>query len=603
MSTLDANISFFSLTAGGALLALKLRDQFGGTAHLPRCHSIGCGRCSPFDSVNEILPERFQAGDAVVCIMAAGVVFRVLAPYLKDKHEDPAVIVVDEEGRFAVPMLGGHAAGANRLAGEIAAFLGGESVLTTSSDVQGLIAPDEVARLVGARVVNDLELRKVTSLLVNGATVCIESENDPGINGYEWVPSGHSNPVCSGRLLISHMADACEYELPTAKLVPQRVAIGVGCKRGTSAADIIAAVAKACGEASIDLLAIGRLASVEMKRDESGLAEAAEQLGVELSFFDPEDLEPLAGEGSVFVKEHAGTPAVSEPAAMLAAGPDATLVAGKRIQGGVTTALALARESLTLPDTGRGKGSIAVVGLGAGTGQLLTSEAAAVLAVADTVIGYRTYVEQVRELYPGKEFISGSMGAEIDRCRQALELSREGRHVALVSSGDPGVYGMAGPLLEMAGDQPVNVIPGVTAAQIAAARLGAPLMNDYISLSLSDLLTPREEVLRRVDVAGRSDLVICIYNPASKKRRPLFEEACAIVAGHRPADTVVGVVRKAGAVDEAVSIFTLGELAGRDVDMRSIIIIGNSRTRVVDGRMVTARGYESKEPDARSREA
>jgi precorrin-3B C17-methyltransferase len=279
---------------------------------------------------------------------------------------------------------------------------------------------------------------------------------------------------------------------------------------------------------------------------------------------------------------------------MLAAGSEAELIAGKTVRGQVTTAIALARESLTLPDTGAHKGSLAVVGLGAGTSQLLTGEAAVVLAAADVVIGYRTYVDQVRELYPGKEFISGSMGAELDRCREAMELAGSGMHVALVSSGDPGVYGMAGPVLELAGGEPVNIVPGVTAAQIAAGRLGAPLMNDYISLSLSDLLTPREEVLRRTEVAALSDMVICIYNPTSKKRQSLFEEACVIIAGHRPPDTVVGIVRKAGAADETVSVLTLGELAGSDVDMRSIIIIGNTRTRVIDGRMVTTRGYESK---------
>ncbi|MHB0914802.1 MAG: precorrin-3B C(17)-methyltransferase [Thermoleophilia bacterium] len=587
------NISIFSLTAGGALLALRLRDRFGGTAHLPRCHSLGCERCSPFDAIADILPQRFAAGDTVVCVMAAGIVFRLLGPHLKQKHDDPAVIVIDEDGNYVVPLLGGHAAGANRLAAAIADYLGGEAVLTTSSDVQGLTAPDEVARMLGARVADVLELRRVTSLLVNGDEVCIESEQEPCISGYRWIGGGADAEGCRGRLVISHAAGAPEGDLPTVKLVPQRVAAGVGCKRDTPAAEIIAAVEAACADAGIDPLAIGALASVGLKEDEPGLRQAAAAFASRLVFFPAEELDALDREGSDFVRQQTGTAAVSEPAALLAAGPEALLLAGKAPRGKVTTALALAPRSLTLPDDDE-PGSIAVVGIGAGSRQSLTREAAAALRKATTVIGYRTYIEQVREIYPDKEFIAGAMGAELDRCREALELARAGGKVALVSSGDAGIYGMAGPLLEMAGETPVTVVPGVTAAQLAAASLGAPLMNDYITISLSDLLTPREEVLRRMEAAARSDMVICLYNPTSRKRRPLFEAACSIIAEHRPGATVVGVVRKAGSADETLAVITLDELALAEVDMRSVVVIGNSMTRVIAGRMVTTRGYEKK---------
>jgi len=590
------NISFFSLTAGGALLALRLRERFGGTAHLPRCHSLGCERCAPFDAIADALPARFLAGDTVVAIMAAGIVFRLLSPHLGDKLSDPAVIVLDEEGRFATPLLGGHAAGANRLAEAIADFLGGEAVITTSSDVQGLTAPDEVARLLGARPADRLELRRVTSLLVNGDAVCIEAEEDPGVAGYRWLAPGESAGECRGRLLVSHAAVQSPDDIPTARLVPRRVAAGVGCKRGTGAREIIEAVQAACVQNGVDPLAVGVIASVSLKRDEAGIIEAAAALGARLAFYDAEELEALERPGSEFVREQTGTPAVSEPAALLAAGPGASLLAGKTASGPVTAALALASGSLdlTAPADGGGEGSVTVVGLGAGTRASLTARAAAALRCADTIIGYRTYVRQVQGMFPQKDFISGSMGAELERCREALELARSGRRVALVSSGDAGVYGMAGPLLEMAGEVPVEVVPGVTAAQLAAASLGAPLMNDYVTVSLSDLLTPRDEVLRRVEAAAAADLVICLYNPTSRKRQPLFLESCAIIAAHRPGDTVVGLVRKAGAPDEEAAVITLDELPGSGVDMRSVIIVGNSKTRVMDGRMVTTRGYEKK---------
>ena len=596
MKAPDDRLSFFSLTAGGALLALRLSERFGGNAHLPKCHSLGCERCSPFDAIADALPERFLAGDTVVCIMAAGIVFRLLGPHLGEKGSDPAVIVLDEDGRFVVPLLGGHAAGANLLAAEIADFLGGEAVLTTSSDVQGLTAPDEVARLLGASFAGQSKLRRVTSLLVNGEAVCIEADTDPVIEGYRWVAPGESDGACRGRLLVSHEAGTVPDDIPTVRLVIRRVAAGVGCKRGVPSTKIIAAIEAACNKAGIDPLAVGVIASADIKRDEPGLREAAAELGARLEFYSAGELEDLGRPGSDFVREQAGTPAVCEPAALKAAGGEGQLLAGKAAWGPVTTALALAPGSLTLtgPCDSRGAGSVTVIGIGSGNSQDLTAEADLALRQVDTIIGYRTYVEQVRKLYPGKQFISGTMGAEIDRCREALALARSGKRVAMVSSGDAGVYGMAGPLLEQAAGEPVAVIPGVTSAQLAGARLGAPLMNDYITLSLSDLLTPRDEVLRRLETAAASDMVICLYNPSSKKRQPLFKQAFAIIASYRPADTVVGMVRKAGTVDEEVSIFDLSGLSAREVDMRSIIIIGNSKTRVIDGRMVTTRGYKSK---------
>ena len=623
----NRGISYFSLTVGGALLALKLRDRFGGTAHLPRCHGMGCPRCDPFDSIAEALPERFRAGETLVCVMAAGIAFRVLAPHLVAKQSDPAVIIVDEGGRYVVPLLGGHAAGANRFAREIADFLGGDAVITTSSDVQGLTAPDEAARQLGLVVSDPVALRRVTALLVDGKPVCIESREDPRIDGYDWLPPGGDNSGYAGRLLITHEKKDGGGAIPTACLIPRVVVVGIGCRRGTPAAEISQAIETVCEKHGMDRRAIVRVASIDIKQDESGLIEAAAVLDADMVFFTAAELAALDRPGNSFVAGTVGTPAVCEPAALLAAGENAMLVSGKEVIGRVTVALAIESDDfrqvqpvptasatahtpeianetthphVTAHDATRSNrqnqapACVLVVGTGAGTAPLLTAAAAAALGEAEIIMGYRTYIEQVRPLFPDKKYITGSMGAEIDRCREALRLAAEGRTVALISSGDPGVYGMAGPLLELAGEAPVTIVPGVTAAQIAAARLGAPLMNDYITLSLSDLLTPREEVLRRARLAAASDLVICLYNPTSKKRRALYEEVRALIAAERPADTPVGWVREAGGANETSGVIRLDELPARRIDMRTIIIIGNSRTAIINGRMVTARGYEGK---------
>lgn len=609
----DTGISYFSLTASGSLLALKLSERFGGAARLPRSHSLGCGHCSPFDDLAEALPERFRAGDTVVCVMAAGIVMRLLAPHLTTKQDDPAVIVIDEGGSHVIPLLGGHAAGANKLAREIAVFLDAKPAITTASDVQGLVAPDEVAKLLGAVVADTNKLREVAALLVNGESVCIESAADPGIEDYGWVAPGACRNGYAGRLLVTPFAGDGEMEEAgsiTARLIPRVVKAGLGCRRGTASAEIIEAIETACSGAAIDPRSISTLASVTAKQDEAGLAAAARELGAGLLFYSPAELSRLGRPGSDFVAEQVGTPAVSEPAALMAAGNGARLLAGKTAYGPVTVALAMgaasgdqrtsaaasAEPSGNASATGLNadevlSGRVMVVGTGAGTAPLLTEEAAACISAADVVIGYRTYIDQMRKIFPAKKFISGSMGKEKERCLEALAMANSGQVVALISSGDPGVYGMAGLILELADGIEVTVAPGVTAAQLAAARLGAPLMNDYITLSLSDLLTPRNEVLRRVEAAAASDMVICLYNPTSRKRQPLFEEACRLLEQHRPAGTIVGWVRDAGGPDEEAALIKLSELSAQDIDMRCIVIVGNSSTEVIKGRMVTRRGY------------
>lgn len=235
---------------------------------------------------------------------------------------------------------------------------------------------------------------------------------------------------------------------------------------------------------------------------------------------------------------------------------------------------------------------IVAVGIGPGATGALTAEAAEALRRADVVVGYRPYIGMIEDVLRPDTLVEASgMRQEVERCKRALELHREGKSVAVVSSGDAGVYGMAGLLMELDPGAPIGVVPGITAAQAAAARLGAPLMNDFVVLSLSDLLTPRAEVLRRAHATAAADLVACLYNPTSRRRRPLFEEVVGIFLGERPRETPVGWVRNAYRPEEEVHVTDLGALAGEAIDMWSVVIIGSSRTEVLGGRLVTRRGY------------
>lgn len=236
-----------------------------------------------------------------------------------------------------------------------------------------------------------------------------------------------------------------------------------------------------------------------------------------------------------------------------------------------------------------------VVGFGPGGYEHMTVRAVEAIKNAQLVTGYTTYVEMLKEIFPDKTYLSTPMKKEVDRCRLAVEKAMEGIEVAMVSSGDSGIYGMAGIVLqvaeEMQADVDIEVIPGVTAASAAAAVLGAPLMHDTALISLSDLMTPLDLIMKRVDCAGQSDFVICLYNPKSKKRTEYVGMAADILLKYRSADTPVGIVRHAGRSQETSCLTTLGELKSADIDMFSIVVIGNSQTYVKHGKMITPRGY------------
>lgn len=239
-----------------------------------------------------------------------------------------------------------------------------------------------------------------------------------------------------------------------------------------------------------------------------------------------------------------------------------------------------------------------VVGLGPGEASQLTGAARAALEQADLLCGYTTYIELARAVCPDTPTLSTPMTQEIQRCRMALDAAAQGQTVAMVCSGDAGVYGMAGPILQLAPEYPgvdIEVIPGVTAALSGAAVLGAPLANDFCVISLSDLLTPWPVIERRLDAAAKGDFSICLYNPASRRRTGHLRRACDILLGTRRPDTVCGWVKNIGREGQQSRVLTLAELQEETLDMFTTVFIGSDSTRVIDGRMVTPRGYEAKQ--------
>ncbi len=238
---------------------------------------------------------------------------------------------------------------------------------------------------------------------------------------------------------------------------------------------------------------------------------------------------------------------------------------------------------------------ITVVGIGPGEYEQMTIKAANALKECDIIIGYTVYVDLVKEHFADKEFLTTGMRKETERCRLAFEKANEGNSVAMICSGDAGVYGMAGLILEIGKDYPetqVEVIPGVTAALSGAAVLGAPLIHDFCLISLSDLLTPWEKIESRLVKASEADLSIVLYNPSSHKRADYLQKACDLCMQAKSPDTVCGIVRSIGRDGEEAQVLTLKELRDAKVDMFTTVFIGNSQTKELNGNMVTPRGYK-----------
>jgi len=518
--------------------------------------------------------------DGVVLFLATGVAVRLIAPLLESKHRDPGVVTVDDAGKFAVALCGGHEGGANALATRVADTLGGTPVITTASDSIGSPALDSLGEKLGFRLEEDSDLAAVGAALVSGERVGLVSDRrwplgplpENVVSTDEW-----EAPL----ILISDRL--VETTRPAVVYRPRSLVAGVGCSRGVSADEILDLLGSSLTEAGLTETSLAVLASIDVKRDEAGLLEAAEELDVPIHFHQAEVLRAVeTAHPSEVVREAVGTPSVAE-AAVISSG--AELIVEKRKSAHATVAVG------RLPARGR----LALVSLGPGEDTLVPPLAREALAASELVVGLEQYVDRVRHLLrPGTRTLTPPLGNEVERAELALAEARSGGSAALVSSGDVGVYAMASPVLELAGDDvDIVVVPGVTAAQAAASLLGSPLGHDHCAVSLSDLLTPWEVIQARVRAAAEGDFVVSLYNPRSNGRDWQLGKVKEILLQHRPPDTPVGIVRDAYRPAQQIILTDLASLRPEDVDMLTTVIVGSSQTRVVAGRMVTPRGYLS----------
>lgn len=529
----------------------------------------------------------WATSDRLVLICATGIAVRAVAPLLASKQTDPAVVCLDDSGRWAVALSGGHH-GANDLAREVAALLGAEAVVTTASE-EKLVALDTLPGFVTRG-----DVAGVTRRWLDGTPPAVDRSDLPS-----WpLPSGLSglshDPEADQAVV--HLTDRVTTPAPAEVVLhPPSLVLGLGSSSGASAEGIRELVESSLSAAGLSLDSVGLVATVDLKAAEPGIVARAHELGVELRTFPAEALGAVSVPNpSPVVEAEVGTPSVAEAAAVLAAGPEGELVVAKQRSGEATVAVARRR---------RPEGHLSVVGLGPGEAGLRTPAAAAAVRHAEVVIGYGPYIDLASDLLePRHEVVRSPIGAETDRCADGLTRAAAGQTVALVCSGDPGVYAMAslvGELAPLHGNPRVTMVPGVTAALSAAALLGAPLGHDHIYISLSDLLTPWEVIERRLVAAAEGDLVVSFYNPRSKRRTWQLERALEILSKHRPEDCPAAIAADVGRPGQRIVRTTLSTLAPEDVDMLSLVIVGASTTRWLGGRMVTPRGYVGKPSDPR----
>ncbi len=529
-SSIKKDIAIVAITGKGVALGQRLKQVLPGShLYLPKKYAVGRKPDEHLFSspAREVVRNIFSRYRHLVLIMAVGIAVRLIAPELRDKHQDPGVIVVDDTASFSVSLLSGHEGGANQLARKVASLLGAHPVVTTASEV---------------------------------------SET------------------------IIHR--------------PRSLVIGIGCNRGTKAAEIETAVTRLLSERGLSIKSIRNVATIDLKKDEIGLLEFARKYSLPIEYFDKEALGRAGypSSPSAIVLKHVGTPAVCESAALLSSG-NTTLLVPKVSYG---RAVSMAVAGLPLESQGSPKSAkLFLVGIGPGNAEHMTSRAREAIDHSEVVVGYEAYINLIEPLLGQKEVIATGMGTEVERVKTAISLAKKGKRVSLVSSGDTGIYGMAGLAGEMlreqsADDIDIEVIPGVPLLAASAALLGAPLSGDFVSISLSDYLVSWETIARRLELAARGDFVIVLYNPRSQRRQLQLVEAREIIGQYRSPSTPAGIVTSAYRHKQEVVITDLEHILDHRIGMNTTIIIGNSTTFTHDGRMVTPRGYRAKYDLSRS---
>lgn len=527
-------------------------------------------------TVQEV-PGLWKCVDLFIFVASLGIAFRVCAPLLRGKVEDPGVLVVDAGGNFCIVLCGGHRKGANRIARLLARHLGAEPVVTTASCASGVFTPEEIALRLGAHLEGDPNvLRAILRRLAEGENV--DLYYDPGFElppfpGYcvlPWQGVAQGEFVFFGERILK----GGQY----VALRPKSLVVSVGFRKGTPLEDLEKALRDFFEKHAYALSSLREI--VTLRRKKVHLLPLAEKLGVPVVGVSEEELRTVHGEfSSPCAVKYLGIPGLVEPALVLRG---CTLLVGKTVYPGIT--LALGRRYEKRP------GFLYLVSLGVGGRENLTFQALSALEDSEWILGYRKYLGILPLRFRRRilwEHVK--MGEEVQRAELAVQLAAGGSRVALVSGGDVGVFGMASPALELALRRgvPWKIVPGVTACLYAASRLGSPLVGGFAVVSLSDYLVPWERIRCDLEHLAQTDLAVAVYNIVERGREEKIALLKEIFALYRGEDLPVGVVSSLG----EMGVVPLRELDTSQLTMQCTLILPPKRARVEKGTLVVSRGY------------
>ncbi|MEH2041310.1 precorrin-3B C(17)-methyltransferase [Nostoc sp.] len=515
-----------------------------------------------FTNFGETLRELFMQGRPLIGICAAGILIRTLAPVISDKRQEPPVLAVAEDGSAVVPLLGGLG-GVNDLARRIAEALDVKAAITTTGDLRlgtTLLSPPP-----GYHLANPDDAKKFISDVLAGAQVNLEgiapwlSDSKLPID-----PKGDLTIQVTERL-VTPTANCLIYH-------PATIAIAISAPID----DAVALVQQLLADAKLEKASVAGIFAPITTAADPAIHAVASALGVPTRFFTPNQLESLLSQGYSPAQAAAiaatGTSPLSSPSANIA--------------------IAIAPQVIDPNTIGQPRGRLAIIGTGPGGSLWMSPEVKEILKSATDLVGYKTYLDLVGSLADGKQRHESDNREEEARAKMALDLAASGRYVAVVSSGDPGIYAMATAVFEVCDRYAkpewdsidIHVAPGISAMQAAAAAIGAPLGHDFCAISLSDILKPWSAIAQRIAAAAEADFVIAFYNPVSKERTWQLAEARNILLRHRTPDTPVVLARNLGRPGQTVKAIALEQLTPASADMRTIILVGSTKTRTIKRR-------------------
>ncbi|MEN2494867.1 MAG: hypothetical protein TECD_00777 [Hyphomicrobiaceae bacterium hypho_1] len=557
-----------------------------------------------FEDTTGHIRQIFLQKHAIVGICSSGILVRAIASLLNDKYAEPPVISVASDGSSIVPLVGSHH-GANDLANSIANQLNGHAAITTASDIKLGISLDSPP--VGWVIANPDSVKNVMVDLINGAPVAI----DPDLDWLSNLPCRRDNNAAIRLTASINLISPGKHELI---FHPKRTVVGVGSDRGCPPEEMIRLIDTTISESGLARQTIACIVSIDRKADEAAVHAVAKHLDIPARFLSADTINMIdknIPNPSDIVQRETGVRGVAEGAALAASGATKLFIE-KRKTARATCAIAISNGIINPETVGRARGSVSVIGVGPGTPLWRSPECVTLLERATDWVGYSMYLDLIQDLKNGQTEHRFQLGEEEVRVRHALELAGSGCDVALISSGDAGIYAMATLLYEVIALNPeksglsdsahrvtITVTPGISAFQAAAARAGAPIGHDFCCISLSDLLTPWVTIKKRIISAAYGDFVVAFYNPRSARRVDQLEVAIAILRKYRPLNTPVILASNLGRTKEKVEIMTLSSFNPEMVDMLSIVLIGASTTKMFttgDGQrfVFTPRGYSSK---------